>query len=313
MIVVLKYYVRKWAMILKERVISDELRLLRSLDPRMGLSEEVRNHYVSLEKGFLGELMFDQLTEKLTGDKIIINDLCLQYNKTFQIDTLIILQDALYIFEVKSFEGDYIYENENFSTLSRYTIQNPLDQLKRSRIALNQLMKSLGVQLPIEGYVVFINPEFTLYQAPIKAPIIYPTQLTRFLKKFDEKTSKLNNGHIKIAEQLISLHQTKLPFTNVPEYEYDRLTKGILCSNCNAFVFTKGINKVICGVCGKEEKVESALLRAVEEIRLLYPEKKITTNSVHEWCSIIPSKKMISRILKENFKLTGFGQWTYYE
>jgi hypothetical protein len=51
----------------------------------------------------------------------------------------------------------------------------------------------------------------------------------------------------------------------------------------------------------------------VEEIKLLFPGRKITSNEVHEWCSVIDSKKRISRIMGRYYKTVGFGKWTYYE
>lgn len=82
-------------MFLKSRSPSMELRILRSLNSRMLLSPKEKKHYFHLEKGYQGELMFDQLTAKLRNDMFVINDLCLELNNSwFQIDTLIISQET---------------------------------------------------------------------------------------------------------------------------------------------------------------------------------------------------------------------------
>ena len=76
----------------KTRMKSKELRTLISLNARMELSIKDKQHYANLEKGYQGEVVFDQLTSKLENDLYILNDLCLEHNKSFfQIDTLIIL------------------------------------------------------------------------------------------------------------------------------------------------------------------------------------------------------------------------------
>jgi hypothetical protein len=72
-------------------------------------------------------------------------------------------------------------------------------------------------------------------------------------------------------------------------------------------------NKFVCNVCGCEELVASAVLRIVEEIKLLFPGRKITSNEIHEWCGVIGCKKRITRILRSNYTSLGAGQWTYYE
>lgn len=301
-------------MTLKPRSVSLELSALRSLNTRIDLSAEDKKHYVNLEKGYHGEVMFDQLTEKLHSGMLVINDLCLDFNNTiFQIDTLIISQYTIYAFEVKNYEGDFNYEADSFKTLSEKEILNPLDQLKRCKILLQQLLRSLGFQLPIEGYVVFINPEFTLYQAPLKAPFIFPTQLHRFMKTLNQKPSKLTDLHRKMADQLISMHKIISPYTKLPTYEYEQLVKGLICSECYSFMIYDGNRKVICKKCGCHEVADSAILRSIEEIKILFPNKKITTDCVFNWCKVIDSKKKIRRILKENYKMVGYGKWGYFE
>lgn len=47
-------------MLLKSRKESEELLVFRSLYSRMRLSEKVMNHWINLEKGFAGEVLFDQ-------------------------------------------------------------------------------------------------------------------------------------------------------------------------------------------------------------------------------------------------------------
>jgi len=71
-------------------------------------------------------------------------------------------------------------------------------------------------------------------------------------------------------------------------------------------------NKLECNDCGCVEEVESAVIRSVEEIKLLFPDRKITTNLVQEWCGVVESKKRISRILGRHFNIVGVHQWAFY-
>lgn len=189
-------------MAFKPRSVPLKLRVLRLLNPRKNFSAEERRHYLNLEKGYQGEVMFDRLTEELKSDRIVINDLCLEVNNTtFQIDTLIISQETIHPFEVKNYEGDYCYESDGFKSLySKNEINNPLDQLKRSKLLLRQLLQSLGIHISIEGSVVFINPEFTLYQAPINAPIIYSSQLNRFFFNLTRPHQNLMPGTCRLPK-----------------------------------------------------------------------------------------------------------------
>jgi hypothetical protein len=304
-----------WSMALKDRSETDELLILRILNARMKLTEIEKKNYLNKEKGFEGEVKFDLLTEKLSGERIILNDLLLKVNNSkFQIDTIVIFQETIDLCEVKNYERDYIYKNDRLYTLSEKEVPNPLDQLKRCESLFRQLLQNLGFKIPIEGWLVFINPEFTLYNAPQNQSIIFPTQINRFMKKLNSKPSKLNGMHKKLAEKLISLHQIESPNKQLlPHYEFDQLEKRISCASCHTLSTSVRGTKLICDECGAVENVESAVIRSVKEIKLLFPDLKITTTVIHEWCGVIDSKKTIRRILKENFNCVVKGKYCYYD
>jgi hypothetical protein len=298
----------------KARTESVLLKILRILNTRGDLTEDEQKYYSYQEKGYEGEVQFDALTEQLQLNCYILNDLLLEVNNSqSQIDTTIITQRTLYLFDVKNFEGDFCYDGEKFLSASGKERKNPLIQLKRSQSLVRQLIQDLGYNLHVEAYVIFINPEFTLYLAPLDLPFIFPTQLKRFLKKLDEKPSRLNNIHKKLADKLVSLHQTESYFKQVPHYDYLGIKKGITCKVCRSFSVSVKGKFVVCGECGFEELVGDAVLRCVGEFKLLFPELKITTAAVHEWCKIVESKKRISRILESKYKISGVHQWSFYE
>lgn len=301
-------------MLKKVRTKPLKLEIFESLDTRMNLLPEDKQNYLNLKKGYEGEVMFDSLTDKLEGDCYILNDLRLKFNNgVFQIDTLIIFQKIIQAFEVKNFEGDFFYEDGKLYIKNKTEIKDPLLQLRRSESLLRQLFQRLGFSILIEGSVVFINPEFTLYQAPLDAPIIFPTQLKRYMKTLNTTPSKLNGMHEKLADKLVSLHTEESPYETLPAYEYPKMKKGFTCKMCHSFMIIVAGNKCVCGQCNHAEDVETAVLRHVREFKLLFPDRKVTTNEIFEWCGVIDSKKRISRILGKNYKVMGVHQWTYYE
>lgn len=177
---------------------------------------------------------------------------------------------------------------------------------------LRQLLNSLGFKLPIVSSVVFINPGFTLYQAPIDKPFIFPTQIHRYLKKLDSSTLKFNKQHRKLADQLVSLHLPISPFSQVPSYDFKQLQKGINCAACRSFFIEVLGKNCICKVCEHKETVVEAVMRSVREFQLLFPDEKITTNVIYEWCGGVVSKQRIRRFLKNNFQIVGTHQWSYF-
>jgi hypothetical protein len=298
----------------KPRTESIELLMLKYLNTRMTLSDKDKQLYFSLKKGYEGEVMFDSMTEKLQCECIILNDLRLKINNTtFQIDTLMIISETIYFYEVKNYEGDYYYESDRFYKKPNTEFSNPLFQLNRSESLLRQLLHNLGYNIPINSSVVFINPEFTLYQAPQDKPFIFPTQINRYLKKLDMSPSKLNGWHKMLADKLISLHIETYPIKELPSYSYEQLRKGIVCEKCNSFSLLVKGTKCVCTECDHQESVSSAVLRNVKEFMILFPDLKITTNIIHDWCKIVKSKKRIRKILAKNFKMVGKNRWSFYE
>ncbi|WP_342768817.1 nuclease-related domain-containing protein [Ureibacillus endophyticus] len=124
-------------MILKTRSKSFELQCYELLNKRMNLAEQDKQYFNNLKKGHDGERMFDTLIEKLQCDCLVINDLLLTTNNTtYQIDSLLIMPDAIYLFEVKNFEGDFYYQSNRFYKRPKTEMVDPLIQLKTNRVSI---------------------------------------------------------------------------------------------------------------------------------------------------------------------------------
>ncbi|MCM3652459.1 nuclease-related domain-containing protein [Metabacillus litoralis] len=300
-------------MLMKPHIEPVELKLLSYLSKRKNLSSKEKLHYLNLGKGYEGESKVAAWLENLTSEWIILYDLLLENNGSlFQIDTLLISQNTIYLFEVKNYEGDFFINADNWYTKSGNEIKNPLLQLKRSVSLFRRLLQDYKLSFSIEAYVIFINPEFTLFQASLNLPIILPTQLNRFMKNLNMSTSILNDKHVKLAERLVSDHIHQSPYTQIPKYDFHQVKKGITCPLCTSFLTSCNDSQLVCEGCGCKEDIEAAVIRNIKQFQLLFPDRKITTSSIHEWCKVIESKKTIRRILKRNYTLVGFGRSSYY-
>jgi hypothetical protein len=287
----------------KERTEPIILSKLRILNKRMQLSDEEKRYLSNLDKGYKGELQFDAMTETLTSSCLILNELLLEVEKTtFQIDALIIFSGTLYIFEIKNNQGDYLYKQDALTSITTgVTIKNPLDQLNRTRLLFKKLINQLGYNFKIQGSVVFVNPEFTLYHAQPDLPFIFPTQIKRLHDNLNNQPGNISTNHYKLAAKLVSLHQIESSNSKLPAFSYDELKKGVTCLACESFEVRVDGHKLFCTMCGHNEKVELAVLRSIYEIQLLLPEQPLTTPIVQEWCNVITDGKRISRILAKHF------------
>lgn len=193
-------------------------------------------------------------------------------------------------------------------------VKNPLIQLKRSESLLRQVLTRLYVNLPIESRVVFVYPGFTLYNADPNAPIILPTQLTAYMKKFPafesipshliEKMKTLAGFHIRNSDV-----DKKL----IPSYTYEDLKKGTPCAKCHSFSLRIQGQKLKCTLCGHLENLRNVILRLVEEYKLLNPHRTITVTAIKEWGELDINTRRILRVLKSHMEKMGDKRYTYYK
>ncbi|SDI46737.1 nuclease-related domain-containing protein [Natribacillus halophilus] len=300
-------------MFLKPRDVPLELQMLRYLNVRMRLPPKDKQHYHNLEKGYEGEVIFDSRLVDLTSECLILPDLLLEQNRNiFQIDTSIIFQENIHLFEIKNFEGDFDIQADEWSTISGEIIKNPLHQLKRNESLLKQLLyKNLKIPFPVQPHLVFVNPHFTLYNASPEMPIIFPSQIDRFIKKLNGHFSKVTQKNHQLGKQLATRHRTDSPFTRMPPYNYAQLQKGIVCAHCASWMIA-GDRKMRCNRCGRIEDNETAIMRHVAEFKTLFPEHKITTNTIRDWCGNTVSAKKVQRVLAKNFTRINHGKISSY-
>ncbi|MFD2656667.1 nuclease-related domain-containing protein [Gracilibacillus thailandensis] len=290
-----------------------ELKVFEALESRITFSSKELKYYHNLKQGYQGEQRFEQILKKDLHDHLLVlSDLRFEIGTTtFQIDSIILSGTTLYFFDVKNFPGDYQYLDKRLYKLPGKEVSNPLLQLKRNETLMRQVLLELHIDLPMECFDVFINPEFTLYQAPLNQHFIFPTQVHKFIDNMNHKPPVTSQQH-KLAQHLITRDIGDYPHPRIPTFAYKELKKGLRCVNCNDISININGRNCFCSKCEHEESVADALLRNIKELCLLFPDQKITTNLVYEWCGKGYSKKSIKRFLERYFKSVGNHKWVYY-
>lgn len=292
-----------------------ELAILEKLNPRMSLSTVDKQQYTNLCKGYDGEeQIYHKLDSQLSKQYLILYDLLLRFNNTeFQIDILIIGSHTVYPLEIKNYTGDfYIKQNNWYAASSKSEIRNPLHQVKRSELLLRQFLNKKYHTFSIQPHLIFINPEFFLYHAPLNSKIVFPTQIKRFITTLNAITFQPSSSQKSLANFLSENQLTKSIHQRLPDYKYNNLKKGIICKKCRQYMTYLNPAKLICKSCDTYEAIDIAIKRSVIDFATLFPKKKITTNQIQDWCQIINSKKTIRRVLKKFLTPINKGRHTYY-
>lgn len=282
------------------------LLMMESLNIRMKLTLEEKRYLGNLMKGFTGEHAFKARLENLKCDHILLTDLNFnpKYSGQIQLDALLFIKDSIIIYEVKNYSGDWIYTRE-FYRNDDMEIPNPVLQVMRTKNNFKRLLRELGFEnISVEACVVFVNPDFILYQAEVDKNVIFSSQINTHIKRLE------HNAHLYTFDftQLVqALRGATIPGKvfrkQIPEYCYDSLQKGIRCIHCGNLAqrISQRIHR--CRNCGDVGQNNEAVHRAIEEFQLLFPEKRLTGRLLLEWCDGALCYSQCCKILQK-FRLT---------
>lgn len=116
-----------------------------------------------------GELQAKKiLNHYLNENDLLLNNANISiHGRNTELDYVVINNNGVFIFEVKNFSGKLV-GNEDDQYWNKYKIssgnkeyikeiRNPIKQLKREIYLLKEYLKYYGVDLWIEGYVLFVN------------------------------------------------------------------------------------------------------------------------------------------------------------
>ena len=116
-----------------------------------------------------GELQAKKiLNHYLNENDLLLNNVNISiHGRNTELDYVVINNNGVFIFEIKNFSGKLV-GNEDDQYWNKYKIsrgdkeyikeiRNPIKQLKREIYLLKEYLKYYGVDLWIEGYVLFVN------------------------------------------------------------------------------------------------------------------------------------------------------------
>jgi len=230
------------------------------------------------------------------------------------VDTSILTSNKFYMIEVKNYEGDFQFKLQHLLSFSGQEIVNPLTKLDEKATKMRKLMKKWNANLTLEPLLVFVNPAFTMYNAPIGSSIIYPTQIQAMFARMNQHTQPLSKKHYYIADKMLKEHQDESAFRRkFPDYTYDFLEKGLWCLQCSSSSLSITQRTCTCNSCGHKSSLDEVVIFHVEEIKLLFPHLKITPALIYDWLGSAISMRRIQKILLKYYKKCGATYGSYYE
>src|SRR5699024_2974126 len=232
-------------------------------------------------KGFVGEKIVDRyLLENMPRQYIILPDVHLKVDESrFQIDTMIVTQYAIYLLEIKNFNGT-VYFNTSTNQFTRIEnnieqgFRDPLTQVELQQTKLAELLDLCGFHdIPIYNFVVIATPSTILkIDGPPTEKITHKDRLLFKISSIEKQLIDMNYPQIpsmSIAQHIQNIHQ-EYSFDILHEYELtsNQIRLGIHCPVCEKLAMNRIYAYWKCAYCNHRSK--NAYISSLEEFTLIY-------------------------------------------
>lgn len=296
-------------MILLKRTKSEKIAFYEALIRRYPsydpVFEKFKSELSKSKSGLIGEERVDRewVDMQLDLPHVLLHGLETENLAGFQhqIDSIFICQHFIFVIEIKNYSGFIEFDESTHQCLKKNydgvveAYSNPIDQVRRHSDFIQNILWSLGFDIPVVSAVIFANTKSILGKIPFKDVLVFHVVGLRY------KLQKLLEKHLEVsitAEQMISIgYYIKSMHKNKPwekNISRETLQKGVLCSKCNysaAMNYHHGCWK--CPRCGNRDNNE--LLKALQDYRLLWG-NHISNREFREFVGLT-SEKTAFRIL----------------
>lgn len=223
--------------------------------------EKFAKRLYQLQAGYSGELKVDYYLQKIgvPDSSIILTnvELTLSSNYSFQIDTLIITKQTIFILEVKNIKGNIYFKSNPHHLLREINgeetiMECPLTQLEITKENLSIWLAQKGIEMNISGIVVLANNQCIVKEAPPNPAITYMKRLAIILRQMNKMTPIYKSEYIQMIAKLIQANQTSYrvyPLCNYFKIDSNLLKNGQLCSLCNQTLIYRNHKTHYCLNC----------------------------------------------------------------
>lgn len=264
-----------------------ELLQLEVLEKRTKLSTDDKKRLWIQRMGYQGEKIFHEFISRNAKQhwKVLYRT-WLTVSGRFECDFIVITRVGIYFFEIKYYNGSFIYENHQQFINQRRFNGDILGQFKQMKERTTQMCQSLNYTGLITHKLVYINPYYTArLPQEWQGFLLHYNQLNDYFDMMtrDEQIDNSANLSPENFELLINRDYRCEPPYQVqaisPE-QANNLTTGIECVHCGSFSLVTSRYKVVCSNCHQQEAKEQAGFRMIKDYQLLYPNNLLTGSNI---------------------------------
>lgn len=290
-------------MFIKTRILNPYEKYILEVDGRIKMDTLDQTQCFTIDKGYTGEKYFyEKIKDCLGGIKIW--DYRLKMNGEAQYDFIVIHDQHIIHFDIKYYEGNYHFHQSNFISENNYVITDPVNQLVKADMKLNQFVQKLGLSYKVLSYVVFVGQQFTVSGFNGDSRILFDKDIDRIVASLNK--NEPSDEETRIGQLFLQYHYDKGIYQRIHYYPFEEIQEGIKCPSCNQMLPKIRHRKthVTCS-CGYKVSKKDHVKKAFEVIQLLKNDA-VTVDDVVRYTGI--SKTLIREVLSENFEKIGMNK-----
>lgn len=306
------FYWRENIMFLNYREKPFALLYYTAISARRELTKSEKFQMDNLIKGFEGECLYDEIFNTVGHENLyVLRDLYLNINKSVtQYDSIIVMNNRIVVNEVKNLNGDYRYGNNGWYKNNRQMENDPFIQLSRGRSRLISLRQKSSWDFEVDGNIIFINDDFSFVSdnEGLQSQTVIRSQLKKYFRSFKQQAADNNAKEIVQLIKSTIVENPKLP----EPVDITQLKRGLYCKNCISYNLFKGRFQFVCADCGSVESYETHLLRAMFDHKYLFPNQRMTRQSLLHLINYEINKNTVFYALKKHCHILKNGNQTSY-
>lgn len=280
-----------------------KLQWLQVLSQRYLLTEEERETYQRLQRGYEGEKKLDQMADEFLKQGIIsLDDLTLQYkNSVVQIDKLLIVGCRIYLIDMKYYRGNYVFKNGTWYIGEKMLTNNIFEQLRRAVRIIQNILNDNQIEMSVHGVLTFMNPNYTIdIVDDVHETVLIFDEIPGWLLKLTNNDNEVKQTVLPI----IKSYETE-PYRTTRTFDIekiDRLYKGICCVNCHQYQMIEGKYEMRCA-CGYSEAKTIAYARTACEFGVLFHNQNLKLPELRKFFGENVNERYLKANLQQNFVL----------
>lgn len=287
--------------------------LIRRLPPNHPQLGKVKMEAAKLYQGYIGEKKVDQHLRQLPQTFNILHDLYLRPrdSPSFQIDSLLITDYALFIIETKNFQGKV-----TFNTIhNQFTRNNgrgeegyryPITQAETTKLKLSNWLHQQHIPtIPIYYFIAISDPSTIIHvigdEEKIAEVVLHaeyiPLKIIRLYEEIKKKMSGEKLCDRRAIGKVITQanREYKMDISNRFGITKSELLTGVVCPNCDQLAMIRIYNNWYCNKC--QTKSRYAHKTAIQDYFLL--NNSSITNAECRRMLHLSSKNIATNLLKK--------------